>query len=81
MSNTIGRNDPCSCGSGKKHKRCCYGKGSASTSVATSNTTMIILGAVILIGLVMMGVSFFGGGGDGACPPGQSWSAAHGHCH
>lgn len=22
----IGRNDPCPCGSGKKHKKCCYGK-------------------------------------------------------
>lgn len=24
--NRIGRNDPCPCGSGKKYKRCCYGK-------------------------------------------------------
>jgi len=24
----IGRNQPCPCGSGKKHKRCCLGKGS-----------------------------------------------------
>jgi hypothetical protein len=23
----IGRNDPCSCGSGKKYKKCCMGKG------------------------------------------------------
>ena len=23
---TIGRNEPCSCGSGKKYKKCCYGK-------------------------------------------------------
>ena len=22
----IGRNDPCPCGSGKKHKKCCLGK-------------------------------------------------------
>ena len=22
----IGRNDPCPCGSGKKHKHCCYNK-------------------------------------------------------
>jgi len=22
----LGRNDPCPCGSGKKYKRCCYGK-------------------------------------------------------
>jgi preprotein translocase subunit SecA len=24
--NVIGRNDPCPCGSGKKYKKCCYGK-------------------------------------------------------
>lgn len=23
----IGRNDPCPCGSGKKYKKCCFGKG------------------------------------------------------
>jgi len=23
---TIGRNDPCPCGSGKKYKKCCYPK-------------------------------------------------------
>ena len=23
---SIGRNDPCPCGSGKKYKKCCYGK-------------------------------------------------------
>ena len=23
----VGRNDPCPCGSGKKYKKCCYGKG------------------------------------------------------
>lgn len=23
----IGRNDPCPCGSGKKYKKCCMGKG------------------------------------------------------
>jgi len=26
VSNKVGRNDPCICGSGKKHKKCCYGK-------------------------------------------------------
>ncbi len=27
VSNKVGRNDPCTCGSGKKYKKCC-GKGS-----------------------------------------------------
>lgn len=26
MSEKIGRNDPCPCGSGKKYKSCCFGK-------------------------------------------------------
>src|SRR5580693_7713050 len=26
-SKKISRNDPCPCGSGKKYKHCCYGKG------------------------------------------------------
>ncbi len=28
----VGRNDPCPCGSGKKYKRCCYGKDTDRTS-------------------------------------------------
>lgn len=27
MSQKIGRNDPCPCGSGKKYKQCCFLKG------------------------------------------------------
>lgn len=26
MNKTLGRNDPCSCGSGKKYKNCCLSK-------------------------------------------------------
>ena len=31
----IGRNEPCPCGSGKKYKRCCYGKQEGGTFEAT----------------------------------------------
>jgi hypothetical protein len=41
---------------------------------------MIFLGAVVLLGLVFITISLVGGG-ESACPPGLSWSAAHGHCH
>jgi len=35
----IGRNDPCPCGSGKKHKRCCLtGRASNPTPAVTANT-------------------------------------------
>jgi uncharacterized protein len=30
MSQKIGRNDPCPCGSGKKYKQCCLQKGIAN---------------------------------------------------
>ncbi len=29
---TVGRNDPCPCGSGKKFKRCCAGEGKSTTT-------------------------------------------------
>jgi hypothetical protein len=32
----VGRNDPCPCGSGKKHKKCCLGKEPAAPAVAES---------------------------------------------
>ncbi len=79
MSTTLGRNDPCPCGSGKKYKRCCQGE-DRPTTTATPKTTMILLGAVVLLGLVFITISLVGGG-ESACPPGLSWSAAHGHCH
>ena len=80
MSTTVGRNDPCPCGSGKKYKNCCQGAGRPTTT-GTSKTTMYVLGAVVLLGLVLMTISLVGGGGGRACPPGQIWDAAHGHCH
>jgi hypothetical protein len=81
MSSIIGRNDPCVCGSGKKYKRCCQKDGRSATATTASKTTMIVLGAVMLIGLVLIVISLVAGGGESVCPPGQSWSAAHGHCH
>lgn len=35
----IGRNDPCPCGSGKKYKKCCHGKGSGKPKNASNGTT------------------------------------------
>lgn len=33
---TIGRNDPCHCGSGKKYKKCCAAKDEAARAVASA---------------------------------------------
>lgn len=79
MSNTPGRNDPCPCGSGRKYKQCCQGKGSVAPT-STSKTALIAVGVILLVGLVLVGLSLFGGG-DSICPPGTVWSAAHQHCH
>ncbi|HSM07408.1 MAG TPA: hypothetical protein VLA33_00140 [Gemmatimonadota bacterium] len=43
--------------------------------------TMIVVVAVVLVGLVLMGISLTVGGGQDSCPPGTVWSAAHQHCH
>ncbi|MFW6083681.1 MAG: SEC-C metal-binding domain-containing protein [Gemmatimonadota bacterium] len=80
MSSTPGRNDPCPCGSGKKYKQCCQGKGSVAPT-STSKTALIAIGVVLIVGLVLVGISLFGGSGDSVCPPGTVWSADHQHCH
>lgn len=80
MSTTPGRNDPCPCGSGRKYKHCCQ-EARRSQTTATSKTTMILVGVVVLVGLVLIGLSLTVGGDRTACPPGTVWSAAHQHCH
>ena len=42
---------------------------------------MMVVAAVVLLGLVLMGISLTVGGDQGTCPPGTVWSAAHQHCH
>lgn len=80
MSSSLGRNDPCHCGSGEKYKHCCQEK-DRSTSTVRSKTAMIIIAAVLILGLVLVGISLTVGGGQRTCPPGTVWSAEHRHCH
>ena len=80
MSSTVGRNDPCVCGSGKKYKRCCFQQGHSASQTPGSRAMMIFVGAVLLLGLVFVVISIASGDG-GACTPGQSFDASHGHCH
>ena len=37
---TVGRNDPCPCGSGKKFKKCCAAKGETTTAGLTAAIRM-----------------------------------------
>lgn len=71
------RNDPCHCGSGNKYKNCCQKRDQKKTD---SKLGIIAVVLAILLGLALLGLSV-AGGGDQQCPPGQSWDAAHGHCH
>jgi len=55
MANTIGRNDVCHCGSGKKYKNCCLKKDDSSRK---SNIGVGILIAVVVLGLLFLGKAF-----------------------
>ncbi|MEX2401120.1 MAG: SEC-C metal-binding domain-containing protein [Rhodothermales bacterium] len=81
MSAEPSRNDPCPCGSGLKYKHCCEGK-----TKWTDNSLIMGAGVAILVvlGIILASMAFSNLGDQGGapdCPPGQVWSAAHGHCH
>ena len=73
------RNDPCPCGSGRKYKNCCEQKGTRKNFLMG-----MAIGLLIVLGIVLASRNFTRLG-DGErppdCPPGQVWSAEHGHCH
>lgn len=45
----IGRNQPCPCGSGKKYKKCCYGKNNISKNLFSNSPGKEFLEEAILI--------------------------------
>ncbi|MDA8016532.1 MAG: SEC-C domain-containing protein [Thermoanaerobaculia bacterium] len=51
---SIGRNDPCPCGSGRKYKRCCLGKG--DPEVQARNRKFIVLTALVLAAGLACGI-------------------------
>jgi hypothetical protein len=76
----IGRNDPCPCGSGKKYKLCCATKTGGLTMAGWLTIAAIVVAAGVLVYFVLNAAQSDGPIG-GRCPPGQVWSAEHGHCH
>lgn len=74
----VARNEPCPCGSGRKYKACCAGKGRGR-----GQWTGLLIALVLLGGVLLAGVALFGSNdaprGEGA--PGQVWSEEHGHWH
>ncbi|MBO6573404.1 hypothetical protein GYB29_08905 [bacterium] len=78
MSSSIGRNDACHCGSGKKYKNCCLKKDKSSMK---SNIGVGLLIVVVLLGLWLLGTAISKDDGAIDCPVGKTWSQAHQHCH
>ena len=86
MSNKVGRNQPCPCGSGKKYKHCCFGK---DTKSEASNRNIIVWGGALLVGVIVFYVVLskdsstpgFQSRPSGQAPLGKVWSAEHGHWH
>ena len=78
---SVGRNEPCPCGSGNKHKHCCAGKRERTPQ---SMWTTALVALVLLGGLFLASVTLLQDdpdpGTDGATN-GRVWSEEHGHWH
>lgn len=70
-----GRNDLCSCGSGKKFKRC---HGQQPDSARSSRMLLLAVG-VAVVAAIAAGVASFTG--ERAPASVRVWDAAHGHYH
>jgi hypothetical protein len=71
----VGRNDPCPCGSGRKHKHCCEGK--AGKASPGQRLLLVAIAAAVAGGLYLTVSSRVE---PGARTTGV-WSAEHGHYH
>lgn len=81
MTEKVGRNAPCPCGSGLKYKNCCINK--EQTMPLYKKVLIGLLVAVMAVGIFRMLVSFRSmEPGSGAGPgPGKVWSEEHQHWH
>jgi hypothetical protein len=73
------RNDPCTCGSGLKYKRCCGASvgGEDDNAGRFFSIAAVLAGLMLVVGVGAMARSlFFGDEG-----PKKVWSAEHGHYH
>ncbi len=74
---STGRNDLCSCGSGKKFKKCCAGKSQTSWGAVAMGGIVL----AIVVGGIIAVVTSFGDDPGAAAVPGRVWSPEHGHYH
>lgn len=70
-----GRNDLCTCGSGKKYKKCCEHKDRGGG--LQSRVMMLAVGGAVLVAIIAGLASFTG---DSTTPT-RVWSVEHGHYH
>ncbi|MGH9202877.1 MAG: SEC-C metal-binding domain-containing protein [Vicinamibacterales bacterium] len=70
-----GRNELCSCGSGKKFKRCHGSK----TDTARSSQVLLIAVGIALLGAVAAGIASFSTRQSASSA--RVWDPAHGHYH
>jgi hypothetical protein len=71
-----GRNEPCSCGSGKKYKHCCEHK----TRALPPALRLLIIALALAVAVAIL-VSVFDNHGSETAGPGRVWSPEHGHYH
>jgi hypothetical protein len=70
-----GRNDLCTCGSGRKYKKCCASK---TASARQSRVLMIVVG-LFVVGALAAGVASFRAESSGGSV--RVWDPAHRHYH
>jgi hypothetical protein len=79
----VGRNEPCPCGSGKKHKLCCAAREHKRTEARDSlaKGLFYILGPLAIVLALAASISALRGGSVGEDGLERVWSPQHGHWH
>lgn len=77
MGKRIGRNEPCPCGSGLKHKHCCANRPTDEREPVSSQLRWVAL-VVFLVAGAFAGLKELT---SESTEPKRVWSAAHGHWH
>lgn len=72
---SVGRNEPCSCGSGKKYKHCCELRARSLPPAVRLLLVAIALAFAVAILVAMLDH------GESTAGPGRVWSPEHGHYH
>lgn len=80
---SIGRNEPCHCGSGKKYKNCHQQleeqkKGGKSSRIIKG---LVAVGLLLTILITFLNTQKAGSEAPGSAPEGKVWSDEHGHWH